>query len=60
MLDLIDEMGFKLGGDITPKNLRSQMEAMEAMAPRMPECASSEWQTIEGVPCQIDQAARRR
>ncbi len=52
MLDLIDEMGFKLGGT-TPESLRSQMEAMEAMAPEMPECASSEWQTIEGVPCQI-------
>ncbi len=52
MLDLIDEMGFTLG-DTTPENLRSQMEAMEAMAPEMPECASSEWQTIEGVPCQI-------
>ncbi len=29
------------------------MSAMEAMAPELPEVASSEWQTIEGVPCQI-------
>ena len=31
MLDLIDEMGFKLGGT-TPENLRSQMEAMVRFA----------------------------
>ena len=29
------------------------MTAMEAMAPEMPEVASSEWQTIEGIPCQV-------
>jgi acetyl esterase len=53
ILDLIDQMGFKLGADITPQALREQITAMEAMAPEMPECASSEWQTIEGIACQI-------
>jgi acetyl esterase/lipase len=53
ILDLIDQMGFKLGGDITPQALREQMAAMEAMAPEMPDVASSEWKTIEGVRCQI-------
>ena len=53
ILDLIDQMGFKLGGDITPQQLRDQMGAMDAMAPPMPDVASSEWQTIEGVKCQM-------
>ena len=60
ILDLIDQMGFKLGGDISPEELRAQMTAMEAMAPEMPEVASSEWQTIEGVPCQIIKPAGRQ
>jgi hypothetical protein len=53
ILDLIEQMGFTLGGDVSPQALREQMGAMEAMAPEMPEVASSEWQTIEGIPCQI-------
>jgi acetyl esterase len=53
ILDLIDQMDVKLGGDISPEELRAQMTAMEAMAPELPKVASSEWQTIEGVPCQI-------
>ncbi len=53
ILDLVEQMGFKLGGDITPQALRQQLTAMEAMAPEMPAVASSEWKTVEGVPCQI-------
>ncbi|HTN80747.1 MAG TPA: alpha/beta hydrolase [Acidimicrobiales bacterium] len=54
ILDLIDQMGFKLGGEgIAPQALREQMAAMEAMAPEMPAVASSEWKTIEGIPCQV-------
>jgi acetyl esterase len=53
ILDLIDQMGFKLGGDITPQELRDQIGAMDAMAPPMPDVASSEWRTIEGVKCQM-------
>jgi acetyl esterase len=53
VLDLINQMGIKLGGDITPEELRAQMTAMEAMAPELPEVTSSEWKTIEGIPCQI-------
>jgi hypothetical protein len=53
ILDLIDQMGFKLGGDITPQELRDQMGVMDAMAPPMPDVASSEWRTIAGVKCQV-------
>ena len=58
ILDLVHEMGFKLGGgDMTPQELRDQMGSIDALALPMPEVASSEWQTIEGVPCQIIQPA---
>ncbi|HMK12537.1 MAG TPA: alpha/beta hydrolase [Acidimicrobiales bacterium] len=54
ILDLTEQMGFKLGGEgIAPQGLRDQMAAMEAMAPEMPAVASSEWMTIEGIRCQI-------